>query len=85
MIDSFQTMSIAVTDTGDVYSWGYNGNGQLGVGNIINQAIPCRVPGLQGTIIVQVNVMIRFTICCDFFTTVVVANIQLFWGLVQRC
>nr|CAB3265492.1 RCC1 and BTB domain-containing protein 1 [Phallusia mammillata] len=49
-----QTASIAVTDGGEVYSWGYNGNGQLGVGNNVNQTNPCRIAALQGVVIQQV-------------------------------
>ncbi len=37
-------------DSGEVYGWGYNGNGQLGLGNNINQLNPCRVASLQGVI-----------------------------------
>ena len=46
---------MAVTESGEVYSWGYNGNGQLGVGNNVNQSNPCRIAGLQGVVIVQVG------------------------------
>uniref|UniRef100_H2YDC3 BTB domain-containing protein n=1 Tax=Ciona savignyi TaxID=51511 RepID=H2YDC3_CIOSA len=49
-----QTTSIAVTDSGEVYSWGYNGNGQLGVGNNVNQTNPCRIAALQGVVVTQV-------------------------------
>ena len=49
-----QTMSVAVTENGEVFSWGYNGNGQLGVGNNVNQSNPCRVASLQGVVITQV-------------------------------
>uniref|UniRef100_A0A1D5RIY0 RCC1 and BTB domain containing protein 2 n=1 Tax=Macaca mulatta TaxID=9544 RepID=A0A1D5RIY0_MACMU len=31
-----------------VYVWGYNGNGQLGLGSSGNQPTPCRVAALQG-------------------------------------
>ncbi|CAK8672771.1 RCC1 and BTB domain-containing protein 1-like [Clavelina lepadiformis] len=49
-----QTASMAVTESGEVYSWGYNGNGQLGVGNNVNQTNPCRIAALQGVVITQV-------------------------------
>ncbi|XP_049584355.1 RCC1 and BTB domain-containing protein 1 isoform X1 [Syngnathus scovelli] len=49
-----QTSSMAVVDNGEVFSWGYNGNGQLGVGNNGNQLTPCRVTGLQGLCVQQV-------------------------------
>lgn len=37
-----------------VYGWGYNGNGQLGIGNNVNQPNPCRVHLLQGVVVNQV-------------------------------
>ena len=43
-----QTSSMAVLENGEVYGWGYNGNGQLGLGNNINQLNPQRVTALQG-------------------------------------
>ncbi|XP_070173563.1 RCC1 and BTB domain-containing protein 1-like isoform X3 [Littorina saxatilis] len=48
-----QTSSMALMDTGEVYGWGYNGNGQLGLGNNVNQPSPCRIHTLQGIIISQ--------------------------------
>jgi len=35
--------SFSLTASGDLYSWGYNGNGQLGVGTNINSHTPTRV------------------------------------------
>ena len=46
-----QTSSMAVLENGEVYGWGYNGNGQLGLGNNINQLTPCRVTALQVTVL----------------------------------
>lgn len=40
-----------------VYGWGYNGNGQLGLGNNGNQLTPCRVAALHGVCILQVCLM----------------------------
>lgn len=37
-----------------VYGWGYNCNGQLGLGNNGNQQTPCRIAALQGVNVVQV-------------------------------
>lgn len=37
------------------YGWGYNCNGQLGLGNNANQQTPCRIAALQGINIVQVR------------------------------
>ncbi|KAK0066591.1 RCC1 and BTB domain-containing protein 1 [Biomphalaria pfeifferi] len=49
-----QTSSMALLDNGEVYGWGYNGNGQLGIGNNVNQPNPCRVVALQSIIITQI-------------------------------
>jgi len=49
-----QTSSMAVLENGEVYGWGYNGNGQLGLGNNINQLTPLRVTALQGVVITSV-------------------------------
>uniref|UniRef100_A0A672PLJ3 Regulator of chromosome condensation (RCC1) and BTB (POZ) domain containing protein 1 n=1 Tax=Sinocyclocheilus grahami TaxID=75366 RepID=A0A672PLJ3_SINGR len=49
-----QTSSMAVADNGEVYGWGYNGNGQLGLGNNGNQLTPCRLIALQGFCVVQI-------------------------------
>ncbi|XP_030635910.1 RCC1 and BTB domain-containing protein 1 isoform X1 [Chanos chanos] len=49
-----QTSSMAVVDNGEVYGWGYNGNGQLGLGNNGNQLTPCRLAGLQGLCVLQI-------------------------------
>ncbi|XP_077634922.1 RCC1 and BTB domain-containing protein 2-like [Crocuta crocuta] len=43
-----QMCSMAVVNTGEVYVWGYNGNGQLGLGSSGNQPTPCRISALQG-------------------------------------
>lgn len=42
---------MAVIENGEVYGWGYNGVGQLGIGNYVNQMTPCRVGSLIGTVI----------------------------------
>jgi len=49
-----QTNTMATLENGEVYGWGYNGNGQLGLGNNINQLNPCRVTALQGVVITSV-------------------------------
>ncbi|XP_028249007.1 RCC1 and BTB domain-containing protein 1-like isoform X2 [Parambassis ranga] len=49
-----QTSSLAVVDNGEVYGWGYNGNGQLGLGNNGNQLTPCRLAALQGLCVQQI-------------------------------
>ncbi|XP_014229715.1 RCC1 and BTB domain-containing protein 1-like isoform X2 [Trichogramma pretiosum] len=49
-----QTSTIAVTDIGEVYGWGYNGVGQLGIGSYVNQLSPCKVTGLTGVVIEKI-------------------------------
>lgn len=46
-----QTSTMAVVENGEVYGWGYNGVGQLGIGNYVNQMTPCRVGSLIGIVI----------------------------------
>ena len=63
---------MAVTENGEVYSWGYNGNGQLGVGNNVNQNNPCRIAGLQGVVITQVSfyfLLCRLLLMVCYFTS----------------
>ncbi|XP_072254755.1 RCC1 and BTB domain-containing protein 1 [Pyxicephalus adspersus] len=48
------TCSMAITDNGQVYGWGYNGTGQLGLGSTGNQLIPCRVVFVQQVCVVQI-------------------------------
>lgn len=48
-----QTSSVALTDNGEIFSFGYNGNGQLGLGNNVNQANPCKVGGILTGIHIQ--------------------------------
>ena len=38
-----------------MYCWGYNGNGQLGLGHNVNQLNPCRIGGLQGVVITKLE------------------------------
>ncbi|XP_074657559.1 RCC1 and BTB domain-containing protein 1-like [Tubulanus polymorphus] len=49
-----QTSSMCIVDNGDVFGWGYNGNGQLGLGNNINQTNPCRLALPHGVFIMQI-------------------------------
>ncbi|KAM4700204.1 RCC1 and BTB domain-containing protein 1 [Discoglossus pictus] len=53
-ITSGQTSSMAVTEDGHVYGWGYNGTGQLGVGSTGNQLTPCKMVLLHTVCIIQV-------------------------------
>jgi alpha-tubulin suppressor-like RCC1 family protein len=38
--------SVALSENGEVYAWGNNSNGQLGLGNLDNKATPQKVPSL---------------------------------------
>lgn len=42
-IGTASTVSYALTSSGEVYSWGYNGRGELGIGNTTNQSLPKKV------------------------------------------
>ena len=44
----------AKTKTGEVYAWGKNDKGQLGIGNTEDQSIPVKVTGLSN--IVKINI-----------------------------
>ena len=46
-----------------VYGWGYNGNGQLGLGNNINQLNPQRVTALQGVVVTSVVSIVLEKLC----------------------
>ncbi|XP_019733944.1 RCC1 and BTB domain-containing protein 1 [Hippocampus comes] len=49
-----QSSSMALLDNGEIHGWGYNGNGQLGVGNNRNELMPRRLSALQESCIKQV-------------------------------
>jgi alpha-tubulin suppressor-like RCC1 family protein len=44
-----------VTDTGALYTWGYNPNGNLGHGEVRDQRRPVVIQGLQGIRVVAVS------------------------------
>ena len=57
----------AITDTGELYVWGRNANGQLGIGNTTDQATPQLVGGaLTGKTVVQVKALTNY---CAFVLT----------------
>ncbi|KAL5005406.1 hypothetical protein ScPMuIL_018862 [Solemya velum] len=61
-----QTSSMALMENGELYGWGYNGNGQLGLGNNVNQPNPCKVQALQGIYVCQ--------IACGYAHTLVLSD-----------
>ena len=38
-----QSSSLALSRKGELFAWGYNGNGQLGIGSYINKNTPQKV------------------------------------------
>jgi len=43
--------SLAVTEEGQLFTWGFGGNGQLGHGTIANELRPCQVEALQDKVL----------------------------------
>ncbi|WP_216651770.1 hypothetical protein [Paenibacillus sp. NEAU-GSW1] len=41
-----KTSFMALTDTGEVYAWGTNTNGTLGIGTLVDQKVPVKIEGL---------------------------------------
>ncbi|XP_018392774.1 PREDICTED: RCC1 and BTB domain-containing protein 1-like [Cyphomyrmex costatus] len=48
------TFTIVIMDNGNVYSWGSNKYGQLGVGDERDRQMPCQLNSLKGIVIVKV-------------------------------
>jgi len=49
--DGRYPMAAAITNTGELYTWGYNNYGQCGTGNIVNQSAPFKPSGaFQGQV-----------------------------------
>ena len=55
--------SMAVTETGKLYTWGAGYHGKLGHGNSEAVAVPQLVQGLKGYVVVGVNVCVDKTLC----------------------
>jgi len=55
--------TLCITEDGTLLSWGYNGSGQLGVGDTENRHAPTLVTGLQGKRVVHVAAGEQHTIC----------------------
>ncbi|XP_026673021.1 RCC1 and BTB domain-containing protein 1 [Ceratina calcarata] len=49
-----QAMNMVITNDGEVYGWGQNNFGQLGIGNYVNQGSPCKVTSLIGVTIEKI-------------------------------
>ncbi|XP_018311637.1 RCC1 and BTB domain-containing protein 1 [Mycetomoellerius zeteki] len=66
--------TVVIIDNGEVYGWGNNRYGQLGVGDMEDRTTPCQVDSLIGTVIVQV-------VCGDRHTLALTDKGDLYaWG-----
>ena len=54
--------SVALDKDGNVYTWGYNGYGQLGLGDGNYRALPVKVDSLQGIIKIKAGNVSTFAI-----------------------
>ncbi|CAI7994404.1 RCC1 and BTB domain-containing protein 2 [Geodia barretti] len=55
--------SFAISQQGELFCWGYNGNGQLGISNNTNQTLPCKARMPESTPIIQVACGASHTMC----------------------
>jgi len=54
MVAMQHEFSVAVTVGGEVYTWGNNYNGQLGLGDTLPRSTPTKVPGLEEVVAISV-------------------------------
>lgn len=57
--------AVALTESGEVYSWGYNGYGQLGNGTKDNFSIPQKIEGLSNIVKVDAYKYITIALNAD--------------------
>ena len=57
--------AVALTESGEVYSWGYNGYGQLGNGTKDNSSIPQKIEGLSNIVKVDAYKYITIALNAD--------------------
>lgn len=50
-IASYSNHSLVLTENNELYAWGENGNGQLGLGDKVTRTMPQLVSGISGTIV----------------------------------
>nr|GLL47867.1 ultraviolet-B receptor UVR8 isoform X1 [Ipomoea trifida] len=71
--------SLALTDKGEVFSWGHGGHGQLGHSSIQNQKVPVRIEALA-------NERVTYISCGGSSSAAVTENGRLFmWGNAKDC
>jgi alpha-tubulin suppressor-like RCC1 family protein len=57
--------TLALTEDRDIYCWGYNYNGQLGINSLLNRYSPVRITALSNVIRVAAGSRHNFAIRCD--------------------
>lgn len=62
LVENGNGNSFAVTDTGALYAWGFNSNGQLGLGDRTESLTPTRVEALEDEVVVAVSSGTSFTL-----------------------
>eukprot|EP01104_Vermistella_antarctica_P015030 TRINITY_DN4850_c0_g1_i2.p1 TRINITY_DN4850_c0_g1~~TRINITY_DN4850_c0_g1_i2.p1 ORF type:complete len:374 (+),score=54.17 TRINITY_DN4850_c0_g1_i2:200-1321(+) len=73
-IDCGQDHMAAITDEGELFTWGYGANGRLGLGDEIDQFEPKIVEGMKGKFVVDVD-------CGGYHTGAITKEGELFmWG-----
>ncbi|CAG2100699.1 unnamed protein product [Medioppia subpectinata] len=58
--------SLAVTDTGSVFGWGYNGNGELGLSTTTDQSLPVQIQYFKDMKVVKV--------CAGMYHTIILLS-----------
>jgi len=54
-VSCYGSHSFAVLASGEVYAWGYNSNGQLGLGDTVNRLVPEKVKALDGHKVISIS------------------------------
>ncbi|MEM6637873.1 MAG: Ig-like domain-containing protein [Pseudomonadota bacterium] len=62
LVENGNGVSYAVTDTGQLYAWGFNTNGQLGLGDQDERLVPTLVDALSDEVVVGLSSGTSFTL-----------------------